>query len=93
MLDLDPGHADRAGLSADTSPDEDGPAAILQLHDLGQVGAERVAEQATGFGQDLVQVFGFRRELAEWRQRRLLPQQRPAFVLAGAGAIIRTIAP
>ena len=50
-------------------------AVLLQLHDLGQLGAERVPYEAAGLGQDLVQVVGFEGEFAEPGECGLLSKQ------------------
>src|SRR6185312_15017004 len=52
-------------------------AVLLQLHDLGEVGAEGFRHEAAGFREDLVQVVGPERELPEPRQNRLLAKQLP----------------
>ena len=71
--DLEP--ADHAGLPADAGADEQGPAVGLALHDLGEVGAERPADEAAGLVEDRVEVVGAEGELAELRERGLLGQQ------------------
>ena len=73
MLIVEP--ADHAGLPADAGADEQGPAVGLALHDLGEVGAERPADEAAGLVQDRVEVVGAEGELAELRERGLLGQQ------------------
>ena len=77
--DLEP--ADHARLPADPGADEQGPAVRLALHDLGEVGAERLADEAAGLVQDLVEVVGAEGELAELREHGLLGQQ---LIVAGS---------
>ena len=71
--DLEP--ADHAGFPTDAGADEQGPAVRLALHDLGEVGVERPADEAAGLVQDLVEVVGAEGELAELREHGLLGQQ------------------
>ena len=78
--------ADHARLPAHARADEQGLAVLLQLHDLGEVGAEGLPNEAAGLGQDPVQVVGGERQFPEPGQNRLLPEQLPvvAFLFAQA---------
>ena len=64
--------ADHAGWPADAGAHQEGLPVRLHLHHLGEVGAKRLADQAAGFGEDLVQVVGAKGQLAEARQGGLL---------------------
>ena len=67
--------ADHARLPADPRPHPKGDAVLTKFHDLGEIGAERLADQAAGFGQDFVQILGLESEFTEPCQCRLLPKQ------------------
>src|SRR3954470_16761903 len=67
--------ADDARLPAHAGAHQEGLAVVLQLHDLGEVGAERLAHKAAGFGQDLVQVIRSEDEFTKPGQGYLLPKQ------------------
>ena len=71
---LDPCGADDAGFPADAGACEQCLAVRLQLHDLGKVGAEGLADQAAGFGEDFIEVVGFEGEFAKPGEGRLLPK-------------------
>ena len=75
LLGADRELADHARLPADAGADEQGAAVGLALHDLGEVGAERAADEAAGLVQDRVEVVGAEGELAELREHGLLGQQ------------------
>ena len=64
---------DDAGPPADPGPHEQAPPVRLDLHDLGKVRPERLADEAAGFGQHLVQVLAAQGEVAELGED-LLPQ-------------------
>jgi hypothetical protein len=75
LLGVDREPADDAGLPTDPGTDEQGPAVGLAFHDLGEVGAERPADEAAGLVQDRVEVLGAEGELAVLRERGLLGRQ------------------
>ena len=68
--------AHHAGRPADTRAHPQGGPVRLQLHDLGEIGAQGIADQAAGLGQHPVQTVGPQRKLPEPCQSGLLPQQR-----------------
>ena len=50
----------------------------MQLHDLGEIGPQRIPDQTASLGQDLVQAIGPQCKLPEFGQDSLLPQRHPA---------------
>jgi hypothetical protein len=64
--------ADDPGSPADAGPQPERLAIGIELHNLGQVGPERLAHEAAGFAKDLVQIVRLEGEPAEIRQRSLL---------------------
>ena len=74
-------HADDARLPADAGADLQ-PITGLELHDLGEVGSERIADETTGLGQDLVEILAPQRQLTELREHLLLPYEHIASILA-----------
>jgi len=72
--------ADHARLPTNARADQQGLAVLLQLHDLGEVGAEGFSDEAASFGQDLVQVVGPEGEFSEPGQNGLLAEQLPVVV-------------
>ncbi|MBL6080821.1 hypothetical protein JMJ56_22660 [Belnapia sp. T18] len=67
--------ADHARLPAHARANEQDLAVLLQLHDLGEVGAKRFPNKAAGFSQDLVEVVGPEGHIPESGQNGLLPKQ------------------
>ena len=65
--------ADDAGLPADARAHEERPALLLDLQDLGALRAERLAHEAAGLRQDLVEVLAAQGELAEVGEHPLPP--------------------
>lgn len=80
------GHGDRftddARLPTHACPHQKCLVVLLQFHDLGQISAESLSDEAAGFGQNCVQIIGPEGEFAELCQSGLLPQQLGSLVFS-----------
>ena len=72
---LDGGLAYNTWLPADACAHQQGLPVRLNFHDLGQVSAQRLADQPARLVEDVVQVVGPEGQLAELGQDGLLPER------------------